>query len=108
MYINCNANPLVQIRRVNNIILNEENSDLEEPGELLRAGETGGETGGETAGATPATDIWHIKQYSIDEFYGCALFVGVANITNLDKETIFTSNIESENKCYTLVESKSN
>ena len=104
MYINCNANPLVQIRRVNNIILNEENSDLEEPGELLRAGETGGETGG----ATPATDIWHIKQYSIDEFYGCALFVGVANITNLDKETIFTSNIESENKCYTLVESKSN
>ena len=104
MYINCNVGTVAQIRRVNNIILNEENSDdLEEPVELLKAGETDPITT-----ATPATDIWHIKQYSIDEFYGCALFVGVANITNLDKETVFTSNIESENKCYTLVESESN
>ena len=100
MYINCNTDTVAQIRRVNNIILNEENSDLEEPLELLKAGETGGET--------PDTNLWYIKQYSIDEFYGCALFVGTANITNLDKETIFTSNIKSENKCYTLVESQSN
>lgn len=100
MYINCNTDGVTQIRRVNNIILNEENSDLEEPLELLKAGETDDKT--------PDTNLWYIKQYSIDEFYGCALFVGTTNITNLDKETIFTSNIKSENKCYTLTNKDSN
>ena len=94
MYINCNedATPDTNLKRVvNNIILNEENSDLEEPGELLKA---------YTEGTT--TPIWNIKQYSIDEFYGCALFVGTANITNLDKETAFTNDVNSYNKCYIL------
>ena len=93
MYINCNedATPDTNMTRVNRIMLNEENSDLGEPGELLKA---------YTEGTT--TPIWNIKQYSIDEFYGCALFVGAANITNLDKESIFTSDMNSYNKCYIL------
>ena len=85
MYINCDEDttPETNLTRVNRIMLNEENSDdLTEPGELLKA---------YTEGTT--TPIWNIKQYSIDEFYGCALFVGVANITNLDKEYIFTSDV---------------
>lgn len=93
MYINCDEDttPETNTTRVNRIMLNEENSDdLTEPGELLKA---------YTEGTTP---IWNIKQYSIDEFYGCALFVGVANITNLDKESIFTSDVNSYNKCYIL------
>ncbi len=95
MYINCNKDttPETNLTRVNKIMLNEENSDdLTEPGELLKAYTTEGTT----------TSIWNIKQYSIDEFYGCALFVGAANITNLDKESIFTSDVNSYNKCYIL------
>lgn len=95
MYINCNENatPETNMTRVNRIMLNEENSDdLTEPGELLKAYTEG----------TTTTSIWNIKQYSIDEFYGCALFVGAANITNLDKESIFTSDVNSYNKCYIL------
>lgn len=52
--------------------------------------------------------IWNTKQYSIDEFYGCALFVGTANITNLDIETIFTNDTKSDNKCYILGEDETN
>ena len=97
MYINCDEDTTsdTNMTRVNRIMLNEENSDdLTEPGELLKAYTTESTT----------TSIWNIKQYSIDEFYGCALFVGVANITNLDKESIFTSDVNSYNKCYILID----
>lgn len=100
MYINCNgATPATSVKRVKRIMLNEENSDLDLQGELLKEGNNTepGDTGtGEDKDedyVTPDqfTTAWNTKQYSINEFYGCALFVGVANITNLDKETIFTS-----------------
>ena len=116
MSINCDGTtPSTSVKRVNKIMLNEENSDLELQGELLREpGNTGGNNGGDGGeggeekgeedyiSPDQFTTAWNTKQYSINEFYGCALFVGVANITNLDKETIFTSNIESNNKCYTI------
>ena len=52
MSINCNgANPSTSVKRVNRIMLNEENSDLELQGELLREpGNTGGNNGNNTDG----------------------------------------------------------
>lgn len=130
MYINCNKNSVQSRRRVNKIKLCEENSDLDEilregetgdeptdtndngtnpgnnPGDNggNNSGETGGETGGDDGKTDPpaTTNEWHVKQYSIDEYYGCALFVGKCNISNLDIETIFSAQSDSDNKTYLL------
>ena len=105
MFINTHSTKTT-LNVVKNIQLLEENSELNDEENILkshtvppvyRAGES-----------TPVTPVWDTKQYSINEFYGCALFVGVANITNLDKETIFTSDIESHNKGYILSGAGSN
>lgn len=95
MYVNSYMPP-AELKIVKNIQL-EENSELDDEENINKS---------HTAPLLYSTGmyLWNTKQYSIDEFYGCALFVGTANITNLDKETIFTSNIKSENKCYSLID----
>ena len=99
MYINSYMPP-AELKIVKNVQL-EENSELDDE-ENIKNSHT----------VPPvylgSNDEWNVKQYSINEFYGCALFVGVANITNLDKETIFTNEITSENKCYILADEESN
>lgn len=101
MYINSYSTPST-LKTVNNIQL-EENSELDDEENMLKS---------HTMPPVQAGDdnslVWGTKQYSINEFYGCVLFVGTANITNLDKETIFTSNIKSQNKCYTILGERSN
>lgn len=97
MYINSYI-PSTELKAVKNIQLLEENSDLNDEDNILKSSKIA-----RTVPPVLSTGyVWNTKQYSIDEFYGCALFVGVANITNLDKETIFTSEITSNNKCYVL------
>ena len=130
MYINCyTPTPKSYNRRVNNIKLCEENSDLElgeEGGEPSNPGNNPGDNPGNNPGdnpgnnpgdnpgdvdtddTNPTTKTWYTKQYSINEFYGCALFVGTTNISNLDKETIFTYNMKSNDKCYILANTESN
>lgn len=102
MYINSYVAPST-LKTVKNIQLLEENSDLNDEDNITKIAHTV-----PPVYLNQATDVWYHKQYSIDEFYGCALFVGVANITNLDKETIFTSEIQSDNKCYILSNDESN
>ena len=102
MSINTNSAPTT-LNVVKNIQLLEENSELNDEENILKS-----HTVPPVYAADVVQPIWDTKQYSIDEFYGCALFVGVANITNLDKETIFTNEITSENKCYILADEESN
>ena len=101
MYINSYSTPST-LKTVNNIQL-EENSELDDEENMLKS-----HTVPPVQEGDDNSLVWGTKQYSINEFYGCVLFVGVANITNLDKETIFTSNIKSQNKCYTILGERSN
>lgn len=101
MYINSYSTPST-LKTVNNIQL-EENSELDDEENMLKS-----HTVPPVQEGDDNSLVWGTKQYSINEFYGCVLFVGTANITNLDKETIFTSNIKSQNKCYTILGERSN
>lgn len=101
MYINSYSTPST-LKTVNNIQL-EENSELDDEENILKS-----HTVPPVQEGDDNSLVWGTKQYSINEFYGCVLFVGTANITNLDKETIFTSNIKSQNKCYTILGERSN
>ena len=105
MYINAYTSK-TNLKVVKNIQLLEENSELNDEENILKSGKIVPPVYAD--GSSTITPVWDTKQYSIDEFYGCALFVGTANITNLDKETIFTSDIESHNKGYILSEDGSN
>lgn len=89
MYVNTYI-PSTTLNVVKNIQLLEENSDLNDEENILKSGKIAHTVPPVYLGSD---DKWNIKQYSINEYYGCALFVGVANITNLDKETIFTNEI---------------
>lgn len=104
MYINCIKETSTQIRNVKQIYIQEDDSDLEEMGNLLKDTGTGSGTNNNDEPKPTDGAKWNIKQYSINEFYGCALFVGKCNITNLDIETIFNTYSDSENKAYALIE----